>query len=119
MKKTPPISAPVPAPVPGDISAPGMPEGMNDALRILRILGHPVRLGILCALIERGEMSAGEIVTRMNGGASQSQISQYLKILRDDGLVESRKSGLFVHYSIKSDDARRLIALLHDLYCRG
>lgn len=95
-----------------------LPEGMDDALRILRILGHPVRLGILCALIERGEMSAGEIVGHIGGAASQSQVSQYLKILRDDGLVDARKSGLYVHYRIVSDEARRLIALLHELYCR-
>ncbi len=94
-----------------------MHEKMAPALNILRILSHPVRLSILCHLVEQAEMSAGEIVALHAPLASQSQTSQYLKRLRDEGLVNARKDGLYVYYSLARQDIRELVATLHDLYC--
>jgi DNA-binding transcriptional ArsR family regulator len=90
---------------------------MTEVLRVLKVLNHPVRLSILCNLIEKGEMSAGEIVVQEERLASQSQTSQYLKILKDEGLVTSRKEGQFVLYSLASEEVKVLIATLHELYC--
>ncbi|HOO51749.1 MAG TPA: metalloregulator ArsR/SmtB family transcription factor [Alphaproteobacteria bacterium] len=90
---------------------------MTEVLTVLRVLNHPVRLSILCNLIERGEMTAGDIVAQEEGLASQSQTSQYLKLLKEEGLVRSRKEGQFVIYSLASDKIKELIATLHKLYC--
>lgn len=90
---------------------------MTEVLGVLKVLNHPVRLSILCNLIEKGEMSAGEIVAQEEAFASQSQTSQYLKILKDEGLVTSRKDGQFVIYSLASEEIKVLIATLHELYC--
>ncbi len=90
---------------------------MTEVLGVLKVLNHPVRLSILCNLIEKGEMTAGEIVAQEEVFASQSQTSQYLKILKDEGLVTSRKDGQFVIYALASEEVKVLIATLHELYC--
>jgi len=92
-------------------------KNMGDALTAIKILSHPLRLSILCHLIERGEMSAGEIVEQEKSHASQSQISQYLQKLRKEKIVTMRKEGLFVYYTIACPKIRQIIALLHELYC--
>ncbi len=90
---------------------------MTHVLKILKILNHPVRLSILCHLIEKKEMTAGEIVEQEAEFASQSQTSQYLGLLREEGLVSCRKQGQFVIYSLADDDIKELIATFHRLYC--
>ncbi|HPF77810.1 MAG TPA: metalloregulator ArsR/SmtB family transcription factor [Alphaproteobacteria bacterium] len=92
-------------------------DEMKEALEVLKTLNHPVRLSILCNLIEKQEMSAGEIFEQEKELASQSQVSQYLKWLRDKGYVESRKEGQFVYYKISSPEIRELIAKMHELFC--
>ena len=93
-------------------------DEMKGALDVLKTLNHPVRLSILCNLIERREMSAGEIFEQEKGLASQSQVSQYLKWLRDVGYVECRREGQFVHYKIASPEIRALIEKMHELFCK-
>lgn len=90
---------------------------MAQALEMMKILSHPLRLSLLCRLIEEGEMSAGELVEAESDKASQSQISQYLGQLRDRGVVTARKDGHFVYYQISDPRTKALIAALHDLYC--
>lgn len=93
-------------------------EDMKEALDVLKTLNHPVRLSILCNLIERDEMAASEIFEQEKGLASQSQVSQYLKWLRDRGYVESRKDGQFVYYKISSPEISELITKMHQLFCK-
>jgi len=90
---------------------------MDKALHMLKTLGHPVRLSILCNLIEKGEMNAGDIVEQESSLSSQSQTSQYLRKLRDEGLIEARKEGQHVYYRLNSDEVKTLISVLHKLYC--
>jgi DNA-binding transcriptional ArsR family regulator len=47
----------------------------------------------------------------------QSAVSQQLARLRLDGLVTARREGKSVHYSIASEDARRMIAVVYDIFC--
>ncbi len=93
-------------------------ENIIEVLNVLKILSHPVRLRILCHLIEYGEMSAGEIVKAEEASASQSQISQYLQILKKQGIIKNRKDGLFQHYSLAEPNIKKIITLLHALYCK-
>ena len=91
---------------------------MAEALEVLKTLNHPVRLSILCNLIEKEEMSAGEIVEQEKELASQSQVSQYLKWLREKDYVSSRKQGQFVYYTLSSEKIKTLIATMHELFCQ-
>ena len=99
-------------------TSPSAPEDLRDhareASRLLRTLGNPNRLMILCLLAE-DEMSVGEINARIP--LSQSALSQHLAVLRQDGLVTTRRESQSIHYRIVDGNARRVIALLHDLYC--
>lgn len=62
-----------------------------------RLLGDPMRLRILQTL-KAGEMSVAELVAAT--GAAQANVSKHLKLLAQAGLVERRKAGLRVYYSV-------------------
>ena len=87
------------------------------ATEMLKLLSHPVRLSILCDLIEQGEMSAGDIVEAEKSRASQSQVSQYLAEFRRRKLVKARKDGQQVFYTVAAPDVKTILNTLHDIYC--
>lgn len=87
-------------------------ENTRDTNILLRAMANENRLMILCLLAE-GERSVGEIETMT--GARQPTVSQQLARLRADGLVESRRDGKTIYYSLISSRTRRVLALLDDL----
>ncbi len=87
----------------------------GDAEQLLRSLANRWRLMILCELLD-GELSVGELQARI--GLSQSALSQHLARLRSEDLVQTRRETQSIYYSVSSDHALKVIALLHDLYCR-
>lgn len=91
-----------------------MAEHAESASQLLRTLGNPNRLMILCVLSE-GELSVGELNERVP--LSQSALSQHLSVLRHEGLVETRRESQSIYYRLSDGPAVRIIATLHDLYC--
>ena len=87
----------------------------EQAARLLVALGHSKRLMVLCHLSEQ-EMSVGALAEAVD--LSQSALSQHLARLRDIGVVTTRREGQTIHYSLSSDEARRLIGMLYDIYCK-
>lgn len=85
-----------------------------DAASLLRSLANEKRLMIVCQLMGR-EMSVGEICDAI--GARQSTVSQQLAILRNEGVVKSRKEAQTVYYSLADDGVRKLVAVLHEMFC--
>jgi DNA-binding transcriptional ArsR family regulator len=85
-----------------------------DAAALLRSLGNEQRLMILCLLIEE-EFGVGALLSRMS--LSQSALSQHLAVLRDAGLVQTRREGLQVFYAIAPGPLQPLMATLHSIYC--
>ncbi|MEA1941390.1 MAG: metalloregulator ArsR/SmtB family transcription factor [Pseudomonadota bacterium] len=81
----------------------------GEAAGFLKLLANERRLVILCRLAA-GEATVGELCDV--AGLSQSAMSQHLAKMRSDGLVEGRKDGLQVHYSIKD---RRCLGILMNL----
>jgi ArsR family transcriptional regulator len=77
-------------------------------------MSHPLRLKILCTLRDQ-EVSVQDIVDRV--GTSQSNISQHLAILRDKGILISRKDANRVYYRVGDARTLRLIALMHEVFC--
>ena len=71
-----------------------------------RVLGHPVRIRIL-QLLRDGERSVGALQAALE--LDSGSTSQQLAILRRQGLVESRREGTSVYYSVKD---RRTLELL-------
>lgn len=92
-------------------------DNVLQAVDLLKMLSHPVRLWILCNLHHMGEMSVGAIIDTQDGAASQSQISQFLASMRDQGLVTARRDGQVIYYSLSSDRAKKVIGALYDIFC--
>ncbi len=85
-----------------------------EAEAFLRSLASRHRLMILCCLLE-GELAAGDLVRRL--GLSQSNLSQHLARLREEGLAATRREGTAIYYRIGSERVRPVLAELHRLFC--
>ena len=81
----------------------------------LKALSHESRLLILCNLAE-GEKSVTELEQFL--ALRQPTVSQQLARLRMDGLVNTRRDGKTIYYSLASEEARRVMALLYEMFCR-
>jgi ArsR family transcriptional regulator len=90
-------------------------EDIERASRSLKAMSHPLRLKILCTLGD-SEVSVQEIVERV--GTSQSNISQHLAILRDKGILDSRKDANRVYYRVGDSRTLKLIDMMHQVFCR-
>jgi ArsR family transcriptional regulator len=89
-------------------------EDIERASRSLKAMSHPLRLKILCILGDR-EISVQEIVDQV--GTSQSNISQHLGILRDKGILATRKDANRVYYRVGDSRTLRLIGMMQDVFC--
>lgn len=85
------------------------------ASRSLKAMAHPLRLKILCLLGGNPEVSVQDIVEHV--GTSQSNISQHLSILRDKGILASRKDANKVYYRISDQKIVALIGSLREAFC--
>mgnify|MGYP001436905034 FL=1 len=86
----------------------------RKASELLKALSHEGRLLILCLLAE-GEKSVSEIEEIMD--MPQAAVSQQLARLRLDGLVEARREGRSIYYSMANPDVKAVIETLHGLFC--
>ena len=89
-------------------------EDIDRASRSLKAMSHPLRLKILCTLGE-DELSVQDIVERV--GTSQSNISQHLAILRDKGILFSRKDANRVYYKVSDNRTLQLIGMMREVFC--
>lgn len=89
-------------------------EDIDRASRSLKAMSHPLRLKILCTLGEN-EISVQDIVEQV--GTSQSNISQHLAILRDKGILASRKDANRVYYKVGDQRTLQLISMMRQVFC--
>ncbi len=89
-------------------------EDIERASRSLKAISHPLRLKILCVLGDK-EISVQDIVDHV--GTSQSNISQHLAILRDKGILASRKDANRVYYRVGDYRTLRLISMMQEVFC--
>ncbi len=89
-------------------------EDIDRASRSLKAMSHPLRLKILCTLGDQ-EVSVQDIVDRV--GTSQSNISQHLAILRDKGILSSRKDANRVYYKVVDSRTLQLIGMMRVVFC--
>ncbi|MCH8538302.1 MAG: metalloregulator ArsR/SmtB family transcription factor [Alkalimonas sp.] len=92
-----------------------MRKNSAKAAQLLKAISNERRLLILCYLLE-GEMSVGDMNDRLE--LSQSALSQHLALLRRHQLVKTRKEAQTVFYRIESSEAKAVLQVLHDLYCK-
>ena len=87
---------------------------IDRASRSLKAMSHPLRLKILCTLGDR-EVSVQDIVDDV--GTSQSNISQHLAILREKGVLKTRKAANRVFYRVSDERVLQLIGSMRDVFC--
>jgi DNA-binding transcriptional ArsR family regulator len=93
-----------------------MESHAEDAARLLRSLANPNRLMLLCALT-KGELS----VSALNDCVplSQSALSQHLAVMREEGLVATRRESQTIYYSVVAGPALQVLEVLYTAFCDG
>ena len=84
------------------------------AAELLKALGHPARLLVMCRLVD-GEASVGELQQQI--GLSMSALSQHLAVLRDLALVATRRQSQTIFYSLTDGPALGVMRALYTAYC--
>ena len=104
----------VPRPEVRSIDPAAMRSHAGSAANLLKALANEKRLMILCLLAE-AERSVGELNALVD--LSQSALSQHLAVLREEGLVDTRREAQSIYYSLVPGPAYRIIHTLHGIYC--
>ncbi|MCX7304807.1 MAG: sulfite-sensing transcriptional repressor BigR [Hyphomicrobiales bacterium] len=86
-----------------------------DVAALLKTLAHPARLMLACALAE-GEHSVGALEQRL--GIHQPTLSQQLGVLREAGIVETRRDARQIFYRLTEAKAAELIDALYAIFCK-
>lgn len=94
-------------------------ESAARAAALLKLLGNEKRLMVLCQMAD-GELSVGAMQDRLSGnggGLSQSALSQHLALMREQGLVATRREAQTIYYRIVDPAALKVIETLAELFC--
>jgi len=86
-----------------------------EAAAFLKAIAHEGRLMILCNLAS-GEKSVTELEELLS--TRQASVSQQLARLRLEGLVEPRRDGKTIYYSLADDRPKQLMEVLYELFCK-
>lgn len=89
-------------------------EDVKNVAALLKTMSHPIRLKMLCLLQEK-EMAVGDI--REEVKTTNANVSQHLSILRNQGIVSSRKDANFIYNKIEDARVLELIAKMRELFC--
>ena len=83
---------------------------------LFKCLAHPARIQVLEVLAADGtDVSVARLLHVT--GCMSSQLSQHLAVLREDGLVQTRRDGQTIYYSLVTGPAQRILDTLHGIYC--
>lgn len=98
------------------LDAEEMASRARAASNLLKALAHEGRLMIMCYLAS-GEKSVTELETRLE--TRQAAVSQQLARLRLEGLVQSRREGKTIYYSLSDPRAARVVQTVYEQFCSG
>jgi len=86
----------------------------GQAVGALRVLANEDRLLLLCQL-SQGEMCVGDLEEQL--GIRQPTLSQQLGVLRNEGVVSTRRRGKNIFYAVADPALLEIVAVLYRLYC--
>lgn len=92
----------------------GLRESAAQCCALLKAMAHEDRLLLLCQLTE-GEQNVGELEASV--GIHQPSLSQHLGVLREEGLVASRREGKYIYYRLASHEVVAIMQTLSGLFC--
>ena len=90
-----------------------MSEISQFKAEFFKALAHPLRIRVLDAL-RQGEVGVNDLCARLN--AEQSHLSQQLAVLRSRNIVEGRKEGNNVFYSVRDPEVFRLLDVAKKIF---
>ena len=90
-------------------------KSARRASRFLKTISNEHRLLVLCNLAD-SEKTVSELAAII--GINQPTLSQQLARLRADGLVDTRRNGKNIYYSLARTEVRDVIQVLHDAFCK-
>ncbi|RSZ32292.1 MULTISPECIES: metalloregulator ArsR/SmtB family transcription factor [unclassified Variovorax] len=86
----------------------------GQAVAVLKLLANEDRLLLLCQL-SQGEMCVSDLESAL--GIRQPTLSQQLSVLRTEGVVNTRREGKNIYYSVADAALLEILAVLYRLYC--
>lgn len=89
-------------------------EKVEVVSALLKSISHPIRLKILC-ILQDGEKAVGDIQTAVQ--TTNANVSQHLTIMRNQGIVASRKEANFIYNRIADARVLDLMNTLQKLFC--
>ena len=84
------------------------PEELDKASNILKAIAHPMRMSILSLLEEGRELTVTEIHNKLN--IEQSTTSHHLGILKDKGVLISKRNGKNTFYKLKHNSLSHIVS---------
>ena len=91
-----------------------MQSSADDACRLMKVLANRDRMMLLCQ-ISQGEMCVGELEEVLD--IHQPTLSQQLTVLRNEELVQTRREGKQIYYSLSNSVALEVMNVLYQNYC--
>ena len=85
-----------------------------QVVSLLKVIGNPDRLLLLCQMLQ-GEYAVGELEDLLD--IQQPTLSQQLGVLRNEGLVSTRRDGKYIYYRVSHPHVQVILEVLHQLYC--
>ena len=101
-------------PSPATLDLDQLRRSADAACRLMKVMSNPDRLLLLCQL-SQGEKRVGELEELV--GIAQPTLSQQLSVLREEGLVTTRREGKSIYYGIDSPQALAVMGVLYSQYC--
>ncbi len=86
----------------------------DDAVGALKLLANVERMLLLCQLTQ-GEMCVGDLEEQLD--IHQPTLSQQLGVLRNEGVVNTRRDGKNIFYSLADPALIEILAVLYRIYC--
>ncbi len=87
----------------------------EEVSELLKALAHPKRFLLLCKLRD-GAKTVWEL--EKSCSISQSQLSQFLALMREDGILQAEKQWQFVLYSIRDSRILQLMNDMQKIFCQ-
>ena len=90
-------------------------EQLEKAANMLKAIAHPMRIAILNYLDDGKQMTVTEIHEKL--GIEQSTTSHHLGILKDKGVLNSKREGKNTYYSIRHENLSGIIECINKCAC--
>ena len=88
----------------------------EDVAQLLKNIANPIRLLILCNLLE-GTKNVSELLENID--ISQSALSQHLILLKENNIIKDNKVGKFVYYHIVDKKTEEILGFLNKICCES